>query len=123
MHPRQRRRFLLLLAALQHWDILSGATVQPRQGRVKVARQELPGKQKDEGESRQGRLIARIFSRPCRDSVVLVFYPGSSCRATFTRPCRGWPVFMAGHLNAANCQQPKKECIYEMGSQSLALSQ
>ena len=70
---------------------LSGNTVQPRQGRVKVARQELPGKPKDEGQSRQGRLIARIFSRPCRDSVVFLFLPGSSCRAIFTRASRRFP--------------------------------
>jgi hypothetical protein len=36
---------------------LSGNTVQPLQGRVKIARQELPGQPKDEGQSRQGRQI------------------------------------------------------------------
>jgi len=81
----------VLLAVLQHCDASSVTTVQPRQGRLKIARQELPGQQNDEGQSRQGRLIARIFSRPCRDSVVPVFLPGSSCRATFSRAYRRFP--------------------------------
>jgi hypothetical protein len=49
---------------LQHCDAQWGTTVQPRQGRVKLARQELPGKQKDERQSRQGRLIALISAVP-----------------------------------------------------------
>ena len=35
-----------LSAVLQHCDALSVTTVQPRQGRLKVARQELPGQHK-----------------------------------------------------------------------------
>jgi hypothetical protein len=35
----------VLLAVLQHCDALSVTTVQPRQGRLKIARQELPGQQ------------------------------------------------------------------------------
>src|SRR5215471_10226788 len=73
------------VGGLQHCEALWVNTVQPRQGQVKIARQELPGQQKNEGRSRQGRLIPRIFSRPCRDSVVPVFLPGSSCRAIFSR--------------------------------------
>jgi hypothetical protein len=55
---------------------LSGNTVQPRQGRVKVARQELPGKPKDEGQSRQGRLKMGSYQPSL---------PGLCCSRVFTR--------------------------------------
>jgi hypothetical protein len=55
---------------------------------VKIARQELPGKPKDEGQSRQGRLKMRSYqpSLPCSDSVVLVFYPAVPAGLFSTAP-------------------------------------
>ena len=78
----------MLLVVFEHCDALWGATVQPRQGRVKVARQELPGKPKDEGQSRQGRLTMGSYQPSLPESVVLVFLPGSFLRQAQDRLCR-----------------------------------
>jgi hypothetical protein len=51
------------VAVLQQMRWPSGNTVQPRQGRVKIARQELPGKPKDEGQSRQPGLFTIFLEK------------------------------------------------------------
>ena len=64
-----------------------------RQARLKIARQELPGKNTRTKEVPPGTAEMRAISRPCRDYRSAFGLPGSSCRATFIRPCRGWTVF------------------------------
>src|SRR5262249_26052367 len=69
-----------------------------RQARLKIARQALPGKPTGRRTVPAGQADGLRFSRPYRDFVLLESLPGSSCRATLKRPCRGWfHEFFGGH--------------------------